>query len=115
MIPSLHVDYKKSRIKQYHKENQALRTETTINDTRDFGVGKSLKNLPALRRIGFQANRRLLGVQKITQDCVLGEAALRGQCVRLARSLAAERTARKPDSPLNRWLFARPGAMAAAS
>ena len=77
VIPSLHVDYKKSRIKQYHKEGQALRTETTINDTRDFGVGKSLKNLPALRRIGFQANRRLLDVQKITQDCALGEVALR--------------------------------------
>ena len=77
VIPSLHVDYKKSRIKQYHKEGQALRTETTVNDTRDFGVGKSLKNLPALRRIGFQANRRLLDVQKITQDCTLGEVALR--------------------------------------
>jgi hypothetical protein len=77
VIPSLHVDYKKSRIKQYHKEGQALRTETTVNDTRDFGVGKSLKNLPALRRIGFQANRRLLDVQKITQDCALGEVALR--------------------------------------
>ena len=77
VIPSLHVDYKKSRIKQYHKEGQALRTETTINDTRDFGVGRSLKNLPALRRIGFQANRRLLDVQKITQDCALGEVALR--------------------------------------
>lgn len=77
VIPSLHVDYKKSRIKQYHKEGQALRTKTTINDTRDFGVGKSLKNLPALRQIGFQANRRLLDVQKITQDCALGEVALR--------------------------------------
>lgn len=77
VIPSLHVDYKKSRLKQYHKEGQALRTETTINDPRDFGVGKSLKNLPALRRIGFPANRRLLDVQKITQDCALGEDALR--------------------------------------
>ena len=77
VIPSLHVDYKHSRIKQYHKEGQALRTETTINNTRDFGVGKSLKNLPALRQIGFSANRRLLDVQKITQDCALGEAAFR--------------------------------------
>jgi hypothetical protein len=74
VIPSLHVDYKHSRIKQYHKEGQALRTETTINDTRDFGVGKSLKNLPLLRQIGFSANRRLLDVQKITQDCSIGEA-----------------------------------------
>ena len=31
VIPSLHVDYKNSRIKQYHKEGRALRTETTIN------------------------------------------------------------------------------------
>ena len=64
MIPSLHVDYKHTRIKQYHKEGRALRTETTINNTRDFGIGKRLHNLPALREIGFQANRRLLDVQQ---------------------------------------------------
>jgi hypothetical protein len=73
VIPSLHVDYKNTRIKQYHKEGRALRTETTINNTRDFGVGKLLKNLPALRQIGFQANRRLLDVQKISRDCSIGE------------------------------------------
>jgi hypothetical protein len=73
VVPSLHVDYKKTRIKQYHKEGRALRTETTINDTRDFGIGKLLKNLPALRQIGFQANRRLLDVQKISHDCWIGE------------------------------------------
>ena len=73
VVPSLHVNYKNTRIKQYHKEGRALRTETTINDTCDFGVGKSLKNLPALRQIGFQANRRLLDVQKISHDCSIGE------------------------------------------
>jgi hypothetical protein len=73
VTPSLHVDYKRSRIKQYHKEGQALRTETTINDTRDFGVGRLLHNLPELRRIGFAANRRLLQVQRISHDCALGE------------------------------------------
>ena len=41
VTPSLHVDYKHSKIKQYHKEGRALRTETTINDARDFGIGKS--------------------------------------------------------------------------
>jgi hypothetical protein len=55
VTPTLHVDYKKSRIKQYHKEGRALRTETTINDTRDFGIGKRLVNLPALRAIGCAA------------------------------------------------------------
>jgi len=73
VTPTLHVDYKRSRIKQYHKEGRALRTETTINDTRDFGIGRRLHNLPALRAIGFQANRRLLDVQKISHDSAIGE------------------------------------------
>ena len=75
VIPSLHVDYKSSRIKQYFKLNCALRTETTINNTRDFGIGKRLKNLPALREVGFQANRRLLDVQTIAHDCFIGQRA----------------------------------------
>ena len=69
----MHIDYKHTGIKQYHKEGRALRTETTINDTRDFGIGKRLKNLPALRAIGFQANRRLLDVRRISHDCAVGE------------------------------------------
>jgi hypothetical protein len=73
VTPTLHVDYKKSRIKQYHKESRALRTETTINDTWDFGIGKRLHNLPALRQVGFHANRRLLDVQTISQDCAVGD------------------------------------------
>jgi hypothetical protein len=77
VTPALHVDYKKARIKQYHKEGRALRTETTINDTRDFDIGKRLKNLPALREVGFRANRRLLDVQTISQDCAVGEAVFR--------------------------------------
>jgi hypothetical protein len=73
VIPCLHVDYKHSGIKQYHKEGKALRTETTVNDTRDFGIGKRIKNLAALRQVGFQANRRLLDVQRISHDCAVGE------------------------------------------
>jgi hypothetical protein len=76
VIPSLHIDYKGTRIKQYHKEGQALRTETTINNARDFYIGKSLHNLPALRKIGFQANRRVLQVQTITHDAILAEETL---------------------------------------
>jgi len=77
VTPALHVDYKKARIKQYHKEGRALRTETTRNDTRDVGIGKRLRNLPALRAVGFQANRRLLDVHTISQDCAVGEAVFR--------------------------------------
>ena len=76
VTPSLHVDYKNSKIKQYHKLSKAIRTETTINDARDFGIGKRLTNLPALRQIGFQANRRLLAAQKLSHDPIAGAAAL---------------------------------------
>ena len=72
VIPSLHVDHKNAKIKQYHKEGRAPRTETTINDTRDFGLSTRLTNLTALRQIGFSANRRLLGVQRISHDPIRG-------------------------------------------
>jgi hypothetical protein len=68
VTPSLHIDYKHTKVKQYHKEGRALRTETTINDTRDFGIGKRLTNLPALREVGLSANRRLLGVQRLSHN-----------------------------------------------
>lgn len=73
VVPTLYFDYKSTRVKQYHKLGRALRTETTINNTRDFEIGKRLKNLPALREIGFQANRRLLDIQRISHDCTIGE------------------------------------------
>jgi hypothetical protein len=77
VVPSLHVQYKKSKVKQYHKEGQALRTETTINDTYDFAINRALCNLPALREIGFAANRRLLHVESLSHDCLIGEDCLR--------------------------------------
>jgi hypothetical protein len=52
-----------------------LRTETTINNTYDFGVGRRLHNLPPLREIGFAANRRLLEVETLSHDCQVGAAA----------------------------------------
>ena len=76
VTPSLHVDYKHTQIKQYHKEGRALRTETTINDPGDFDIGKRLVNLPALREIGFSANRRLLGAQRLAHDPIAGTTAL---------------------------------------
>jgi hypothetical protein len=76
VTPSLHVDYKSSRIKQYHKEGRALRTETTVNNPCDFKVGKRLCNLPVLREVGFTANRRLLSVETTSHACLLSEDAL---------------------------------------
>jgi len=76
VTPSLQVDYKHATIKQYHKQGRALRTETTINDTNDFTIGKRLTNLPALREVGFTANRRLLRVQRLDHDPITGTTAL---------------------------------------
>ena len=64
VVPSLHVDYKHSRIKQYHKEGRALRTEIATDDTYDFNVGRRPCNLEDLKRIGFAANRHLLHVPR---------------------------------------------------
>jgi hypothetical protein len=73
VVPSLHADYKSSRLKQYHKEGRALRTELTINNPKDFAIGKRLSNLPALCAVGFSATRRLLDVQRLSMDCTIGE------------------------------------------
>jgi len=75
VIPSLHVYYKNTHLKQYHKSckaGAALRTETTINNSYDFGVGRLLKNLPRLREIGFAANRRVLELESVTHDNRIG-------------------------------------------
>ena len=60
--------------KDNHKEGRALRTETTINDTRDFGIGKRLTNLPALREVGLSASRRLLRLERLSHDPTGAEA-----------------------------------------
>ena len=47
-----------------------MRTETTINNSYDLGIGKRLHNLP---KVGFAANRRLLEVERLSHDCMLAE------------------------------------------
>jgi len=74
--PSLHVEYRSSHVKQYFKEQRALRTETTINDTHDFGLGKDLRHFDQLRREGQRVNRQLLESERISQRCLLSQAAL---------------------------------------
>jgi hypothetical protein len=60
--PTLCCYYKSSRLKQYFKEGRALRTETVLCDTRDFGIGRRVcaENWYALRAVGESANRRLI-------------------------------------------------------
>lgn len=74
--PSLHIAYKRCRIKQYFKEERALRTETTFNDTYDFGIGRRLSNLSYLRTLGDHINRRVLETESLAHDCGLAPAQL---------------------------------------
>lgn len=63
--PQISCTYKSSRQKQYLKEGRALRTETTISNTHDFGIGRLVNadNWRALRAVGENANRRLCDAQ----------------------------------------------------
>ena len=62
---AIQVHYKHSKVKQYLKEGRALRTETTVNDTYDFGIGRRVTpaNWEALVAIGHGVNERLLDAQ----------------------------------------------------
>jgi len=71
VLPKLSVEYKHSRLKQYFKEGRALRTETTINDPYDVGVGRGLGNLPALRIVARDINRRLIETQRASHNCAI--------------------------------------------
>jgi hypothetical protein len=78
VIPTLHLDYKSNQAKQYHKDGgdkigRAIRTETTINNTNDFRIGRGLENLDKLKEIGFSINRRLLETENVTHDCTVGD------------------------------------------
>jgi hypothetical protein len=69
--PSLHISYKHFDLKQYFKEGRGLRTEGTFHDPGDFGVNKGIENMPYLKNLGRQINRRLLEVERVSQNCGL--------------------------------------------
>jgi hypothetical protein len=68
---AIQVHYRASKVKQYFKEGRALRTETTVNDTRDFGIGRRLttENWDALLDIGHHINQRLIDHQLDACQC----------------------------------------------
>ncbi|HEX8935427.1 MAG TPA: hypothetical protein VF788_14790 [Pseudonocardiaceae bacterium] len=63
--PQLNCYDKSSRITQYVKEHRAVRTETVVGDTRDFGIGRRVtaENWTARRAVGESANQRLCDAQ----------------------------------------------------
>jgi hypothetical protein len=75
---------------------------------RAYGRGDyaaAVERITAVRAIAYRCGGSVAQCDLI--HLTLLEAALRAQKARLAQALAAERVARKPDSPLNRWLCAR--------
>jgi hypothetical protein len=60
--PQIQIHYKTSKAKAYFKQARALRVETTINNTKDFDVKKTLcgENFDALRQVGQGVNSRFL-------------------------------------------------------
>ena len=69
--PSLHISYKHFDLKQYFKEGRGLRTEGTFHDPGDFEINKGIENMPYLKNLGRQINRRLLEVERVSQNCGL--------------------------------------------
>lgn len=69
--PLIQIHYKSSKIKQYLKGSRALRTETTINNARDFDIGTRVRheNFEALRTIGVEANARLIDLEVSSEVC----------------------------------------------
>ena len=114
------------RISMLMMEDRATRRANTVDD-----LALAIPLTQALQAFVEEDYGRVVGmikaVRAATQHCggsvaqcdlihlTLIEAALRCERAPLARALAAERTARKPQSPLNRWLFDRAEAMAGAA
>jgi len=107
--PAIQVLYKHSKVKQYFKEGRALRTETTVNDTYDFGVGRLLThaNWQALLELGQQTNERLLDAQ--LQACACAPDA-----TTLARVVLPSRTPDGDPAPALRFGDPRAQALLAA-
>jgi hypothetical protein len=63
--------YKHSRIKQYLKDQRALRVETVVNAPGDLGCQRRLHNLHELQARARAINARLLQTERAGQACVL--------------------------------------------
>lgn len=105
------------------RSDAATRRTNTVEDL-DLAVPVGEALVAFARDDYSRAIERLARVREVAEHCggsvaqcdlillTYVEAALRGRRARLAQALAAERTARRPRSRLNRWLFARAGAAA---
>jgi len=97
-IPVFHVYYKKNKLKQYYKEAKALRNEMTINNPRDFGVGKMLttENFRGIKEVGIDTIKRLLRVEVLAHDPSVSQDKL--DSIEEAAEVAGQRVSPMPRS-----------------
>ena len=78
--PVIRSHYGNGFIKQYVRDHLILRTEAASNNVHDYGVNKSVQNLPALRKALSAINDNYLNVQQDILETFID----RGQLRRLA-------------------------------
>jgi hypothetical protein len=72
---TINAFYKHSRVKQYLKDDRALRIETVINSPDDLRCQRRLCNLDELQAKARDVNTRLLDTERVGQGCVLASPA----------------------------------------
>jgi len=72
VVPSLHVCYKRTHLKQYHKEGRACAPRRPSTTPTTSMSGRRLHNLPQLREIGLPPTRKVLEVEVLSHDCQIG-------------------------------------------
>src|SRR5262252_968504 len=95
--PVIRSEYKDSSIKQYVRDHCLLRAEATSYNTLDLGVGKSIGNLPQLRRVMNGINDRYLAIQQDVLETYID----RGQLARLRQPTISPSGRRTPGLKLD--------------
>ncbi|MBV9169482.1 MAG: hypothetical protein JOZ81_05295 [Chloroflexi bacterium] len=95
--PVIRSEYKDSSIKQYVRDHRVLRTEATSYNTWDLGIGKSISNLPQLRRVMHGINDRYLAIQQDVLETYID----RGQLARLRQPTISASGRRTPGLKLD--------------
>lgn len=91
------TSFRGTSLKQYVKDHQVLRTETSCFQLNDLSVPKDIKNLPKLRKVLDRSNDRYLEAQ---QD-ILASPLDRGQLERLAQPTVSTTGRRTPGLHLD--------------
>ena len=75
--PVIRSHYGNGFIKQYVRDHLILRTEAASNNVYDYGVKKSVQNLPALQNVPSAINDNYLNVQQDILETFIDRGQLR--------------------------------------